>query len=144
MTLDFIERLIGLVERSRVTEIDYTEGGARVRIARGAPAGVLRPDQPIAGGAPATTVTVHHAPPATEHIVTAGMIGTFFRAPGPGQAPFVAEGDIVEEGRTLAILEAMKMLNPVEADRAGRIVRILMDDGASVEAGTPLFAMSAS
>ena len=127
-----------------MTELDYAEGGVRVRIIRGAgpPPGPAR----VVQAGPAADVEPGRAAagdigPGAGHTLLAGMPGTFYRAPAPGQTPFVSVGDRVEDGQTLAILEAMKMLNPVEADRAGRIVRILVEDGAAVDAGTPLFEL---
>ena len=145
MDLTWIEQLIGLVERSRVIELVYAEGGTRVRITKAAvpPSGArtAAPDQPAREtvlGDP----TQGRPPPAGSHVVAAGMAGTFYRSPSPGEAPFVSEGDRVDDGQTLAILEAMKMLNPIEADRAGRVQRILAADGATVEVGTPLFDLA--
>lgn len=135
MDLDLIERLIGLVEFSRVTELDFTAGDLHVRIERRAAA------PPTPSLQPTVPAPAREPPPDLLHCLAAGMAGTFFRAPGPGQVPFVSEGDTVEAGQTLAILEAMKMLNPVEADLAGRIMQVLIEDGASVSAGTPLFVI---
>ncbi len=149
MDWDLIERLIGLVERSRVTDLECTVAGTRVRIERHAGAGAASVS--VTAGrvepakSPAETPPARPAPePPAAHTVAAGLFGTFYRSPAPGQPPFVSEGDAVEEGQTLAILEAMKMLNPVEADRAGRISRILVEDGVAVEAGTPLFILAAA
>ena len=147
MDFELIERLIGLVERSRVTEFDLAGAGIRIRIDRRVD---QRPDVARPGSAEAPTFTPSETilcdQPVTpdgaadrQHTITAGSFGTFFRAPAPDQQPFVSEGDLVQEGQTLAIMEAMKVLNPVEADRGGRILRILVDNGAAVETGTPLF-----
>lgn len=134
MDMELIERLIGLVEASRVTELDFTAGTLRVRIERhGAAVPAMAAEAPPPAQARA---------PEADHRIAAGMAGTFFRAAGPGHAPFVSEGDIVQDGQTIAILEAMKMLNPVEADIAGRITRILVENGTSVAAGTPLFVVA--
>ncbi len=143
MDLALIERLIDIFERSSLAELDYAEGGARLRLARAAqdPAAAAPAPRPEAAAPAVPAPPAHRSEPA-EHVLGAGIFGTFFRAPGPGQAPFVSEGDTVREGQTLAILEAMKVLNPVEADRAGRVARILAEDGATVEAGTPLFALA--
>ena len=124
-----IERLIALVERSRVTELDYTDGQTRVRIVR-------------AAAQQSTPSPTSETAPSNHHILPAGMFGTFYRAPAPDQPPFVSEGDQIEEGQVLAILEAMKVFNRVEADRAGRVTRILVENGATVQAGTPLFAIA--
>ena len=144
MDLALIERLIDIFERSSLAELDYAEAGARLRLARAAgdSGGVTpAPRSAAEAGVPAPPAAAVPSTPA-QHLIGAGIFGTFFRAPGPGQAPFVSEGDTVREGQTLAILEAMKVLNPVEADRAGRVARILAEDGATVEPGTPLFALA--
>ncbi len=148
MDIEFIERLIALLDRSRCIELDYVEGDTRVRVLREVdpragqgsgdrPPGANQTTPPASGSAASGT-----RPPASDHVIAAGIVGTFFRSPGPGQPPFVSEGDLVEEGQTLAILEAMKTLNPVEADRAGRILRIHVEDGVAVEAGTPIFTIA--
>ncbi len=142
MDLALIERLIDIFERSSLAELDYAEGGARLRLARDTGASAAPAPRPAAAAAAPAASSASEPPAAAEHLLTAGIFGTFFRAPGPGQAPFVSEGDAVREGQTLAILEAMKVLNPVEADRAGRVARILAEDGATVEVGTPLFALA--
>lgn len=137
MDMELIERLIGLLEASRVTELDFTAGTTRVRIERHGAA--AHASAAMAAGAPPPAPA---RAPGADHRIAAGMAGTFFRAAGPGHAPFVSEGDLVQDGQTIAILEAMKMLNPVEADVAGRITRILVENGTSVAAGTPLFVVA--
>jgi acetyl-CoA carboxylase biotin carboxyl carrier protein len=77
-----------------------------------------------------------------EAVIVAGLSGTFYRAPAPGAEPYAQEGDLIEEGETLALIEAMKMLNPVEATRSGRIVSILVADGEPVTPGTPLILLA--
>ena len=134
MDLRLIERLIGLVERSRVTELDYSEGATRILIRR------QGSDPPVRDEAAASEPVAVSA--SVEHVLAAGLFGTFYRAPAPDQPPFVTEGDVVGEGQVLAILEAMKVFNRVECDRAGRIARVLAENGATVEAGTPLFAIA--
>ena len=153
MDVGFLGRLIALVERfPRLTELDYAEGGTQVRIARNPHGGASAtemvgrspadppPGSPTEGPATNVAATEVTATDAAEHTVSAGTPGTFFRA--PGRPPFVAEGDRVREGQTLGLLEAMKVLNPVEADRDGRVLRILVEDGAAVAAGTPLLILS--
>jgi acetyl-CoA carboxylase biotin carboxyl carrier protein len=139
MDTDLIERLLGLLDRSQVTELEYAAGGRRVRIVK-APAATgsaARRDAraPITGATPAPAN-------AREHRIQAPLSGCFFRASAPGVAPFVAVGDSVAEGDTLALIEAMKLLNPVEADVAGRVVAILPQDGEAIEAGAPLFLIA--
>lgn len=148
MDIRFIERLIELVERSTLAELEYGEGGERIRIVK-TPAGVTTShDAPPLGGpeaAPERTTQSHRERTAQErspgrtHFVTAGIVGTFYRSASPAEPVFVDVGQTIEEGQTLGLVEAMKTFNPVEADRAGKIVGILVADGAAVEPGTLLF-----
>ena len=138
MDLALIEKLMRMLEQSSLQELDVTEAGMRIRLAKkrsGDPAEDMLPAEEVMTSAPQPEVQ----PAATAHRIVAGMAGTFYRAPAPGAAPFVMEGDVVEDGRQLAIIEAMKMLNPVESDIAGTIVRILLQDGDSVMPGAALF-----
>ncbi|PZO82529.1 MAG: acetyl-CoA carboxylase biotin carboxyl carrier protein [Mesorhizobium amorphae] len=139
MEIDRIARLIALLEASGISELELTEGDTRLRIVRGgrAPA-ALGPELPTPHPTPAP------APPPepSEHTIRAGFPGTFYRAPAPGAEPYVSEGDTIEEGQQLGILEAMKTMNLVEADRAGRILRIGPADGTAVEAGAVLFVLA--
>ena len=149
MDLKFVETLVGILERSMaLSEIEYSDGQRQVLLKRRSSlprttAGV--PEQPGTEQAPTPSETVvaakDSAGTATSHSVFAGMTGTFYRSPAPSQPAFVSVGDIVDEGQTLAIVEAMKLLNPIEADRAGRVSEILVDDGAAVSSDTPLFAI---
>ena len=151
MDLDFLARLRDLVERSKVAELDLTLDGARLRVvkAHGAaassatpwsPASVL-PQGTAAQGPPTAAPPAPASQPSPRklHAVKAGFPGTFYRAPAPGAAPFVSAGDAVEDGRQLAIVEAMKTMNPVEADIAGTVLRIAAEDGQAVETGDLLF-----
>ncbi|WP_415769005.1 acetyl-CoA carboxylase biotin carboxyl carrier protein [Pseudomonas sp. LB3P38] len=150
MNIELIERLIAIVERSQLAEMEYTEDGERVRIIR-KPQSVQQSTSTLKpGGASSLTavsrVTDPTIAPSNSEVpsdsgltVKAGMAGVFYRSSAPDKPNFVSVGDLVEEGQTLGILEAMKMLNPIEADTAGRIVQILQDDGTSVEAGAGLF-----
>lgn len=144
MDLKFIERLIELIARSDVAELAYSTGDSRIRLGRhglnnpGAAQTVsARPPQDAL--IPAQTVPTDE----TAHTVSSGLAGVFYRSASPDTPPFVEVGDVVEEGQTLAIVEAMKMLNPIEADRRGRILAIPGIDGAMIEAGSPLFTLEA-
>lgn len=138
MEIDRIARLIALLEASGISELELTEGDTRLRIVRGGRA----PATPAAE-LPAPRPTPAAPPPEPgEHTIRAGFPGTFYRAPAPGAEPYVSEGDTIEEGQQLGILEAMKTMNPVEADRAGRILRIGPEDGTAVEAGAVLFVLA--
>jgi len=134
----FIEGLLDLFERSALAELEYSEGDSRIRLVKhpsGSLPGARPPARPMRTSSPQAPRT------ATQHVIRAGLAGLFFRRPAPAQPPFVAVGDVVEEGQKLGILEAMKTLNPIEADRAGRIAEIKPEDGALVEPGAPLFVL---
>jgi acetyl-CoA carboxylase biotin carboxyl carrier protein len=140
MDFALIERLMRMLETSSLNELDVTEGGMRIRLAKakgGASDNVIPVAKP-AVEAPATPDTGSNL-----SILSAGMAGTFYRAPAPGAEPFVVPGATVTEGQQLAIIEAMKMLNPVEADRNGVVRTIFVEDGGSVEPGTALFEIEA-
>ncbi len=139
--LEFVEQLIALVGRSTISELELTRDGWHVRIAKAAPGG--------GGGGPQTQGAMSApvdpgpaSPSEPTHLVSAGLVGTFYRAPAPGQPAFVSPGDVVEEGQTLGILEAMKTMIAVQADRAGRIVAIHGENGVPVQAGDPLFTIA--
>lgn len=138
MDLALIEKLMRMLEQSSLQELDVTEAGMRLRLAKkrgGGPAEAIMPADEVV----ASIAQPELQPAAMAHRIVAGMAGTFYRAPAPGAAPFVTEGDVVEDGHQLAIIEAMKMLNPVESDIAGTVVRILLEDGDSVTPGAALF-----
>ncbi len=152
MDIRKIKKLIELLEESGVAEIEIHEGEESVRISRyssSAPAAPVAAPQVVAAAAPAPAepapATGEQAadedalPPG--HVVTSPMVGTFYRAPSPGAKPFVEVGDTVSEGDTLCIIEAMKMLNQIEADVSGTIKAILVENGQPVEYGQPLFVI---
>jgi acetyl-CoA carboxylase biotin carboxyl carrier protein len=138
MDIDFIARLLDLVERSKVAELDLTLNGERLRLvksAASAPARAIAPE-PSAAAAPVPAPRDSAKP---LHAIRAGFPGTFYRAPAPGEKPFAEVGSRVEDGTQIAILEAMKTMNPVEADLAGIVRRIAVEDAAAVETGALLF-----
>ena len=147
MDAELIERLIGLLERSQVTELEYSENGTRVRIVKSYGKATVVPFKRRENGKPdasevVSTLAADNATAASivgPHRIKAHLSGCFFRASGPGAPPYVAVGDVVAEGDTLALIEAMKLLNPVEADVAGRIVAALPQDGEVVEMDSTLF-----
>ena len=148
MDLDVIERLMRMLAESEVEELEVTEGNLRIRLAKGAAVGgkaagaQVGAGIPFAGNAEPLRVDdeVEPGPAGSDlHVIVAGLPGTFFRAPAPGAEPFVSEGAAVRDGQQLAIVEAMKMMNPVEADCDGTVVDVLVGDAAPVQAGTPLF-----
>lgn len=144
MDLRKLKTLIELVESSGIAELEVSEGEERVRITRslptahhaaGSPASVHGSGTAIVGVETALPVV----PPAAEgHIVKAPMVGTFYRAAAPGSASFVEVGDAVEAGDPLCIIEAMKLMNEIEADHAGIVKAILVENGQAVEYGQPL------
>jgi acetyl-CoA carboxylase biotin carboxyl carrier protein len=144
MDVKFIEGLIAIFEQSGLTEMEYQEKGARIRLTRRADGSVSVDTPPIdaqSGDAPdaAPVLTSPSNSGPVRHLVKAGLSGVIYMAPAPDQKPFVAVGDVVEEGQTLGIVEAMKMLSPIETEWGGRVTEICVTDGMSVEAGTTLF-----
>ena len=153
MDLRKLKTLIDLVAESGIAELEVTEGEDKVRIAKFSPA----------PAAPTSTATFHTAPvtaapataagapaaapapvaaPSTEptgHVVKSPMVGTFYRSPSPGASAFVEVGQAVKPGDTLCIIEAMKLLNEIEAEVGGTVKQILVDNGQPVEYGQPLF-----
>ena len=139
MDIRKVKKLIELLEESDINEIEIKEGEESVRISRSssviaaapvmqaAPAPVAAPlAAPVAPAAPA-------APAVGGHAVTSPMVGTFYGAPSPGAAPFVQVGQSVKEGDVICIIEAMKMMNQIEADKSGTVTAVLVDDGEAVE-----------
>jgi acetyl-CoA carboxylase biotin carboxyl carrier protein len=151
MDIRKIKKLIELLQESGIAEIEIKEGEEAVRIARmptgqntqyvtvpsmpahmPAPAGVAAAAEPAAAAA---------KPRPNEHVVTAPMVGTFFAAPSPGAKAFIEIGDEVKVGQVLCIIEAMKMMNQIEADKGGRVTSIMAQNGDPVEFGQPLFVI---
>ncbi|HLR13478.1 MAG TPA: acetyl-CoA carboxylase biotin carboxyl carrier protein [Burkholderiaceae bacterium] len=146
MDLRKLKKLIDLVSESDISELEISEGDDHVRIAKSAPATqtvAYVPDAvPAAVPAAVAPAPEPAAPPAmTGHVVKAPMVGTFYRAPNPGASPFVDVGQKVREGDPLCIIEAMKLLNEIEADKAGTVTEILVENGEPVEFGQPLFVI---
>jgi acetyl-CoA carboxylase biotin carboxyl carrier protein len=145
MDLRKLKTLIELVESSGIAELEVSEGEERVRITRSMPTGhqALGRDAGAPGeGAGVSTGDVpaaqQLAAPAEGHVVKAPMVGTFYRAAAPGSASFVEVGDAVQPGDPLCIIEAMKLMNEIEADQAGIVKAILVENGQAVEYGQPL------
>ncbi|MFD1329993.1 acetyl-CoA carboxylase biotin carboxyl carrier protein [Mycoplana ramosa] len=142
MDLEVIERLMQMLSNSDVEEMEVTEGNLRIRLAKGATARSNTTPVASSHNAYSAIQTADAAEAAIDsnvHTIVAGLPGTFYRAPAPGTAPFINAGDEIRDGQQLAIVEAMKMMNPVEADCDGTVLEILLDDAAAVQAGTPLF-----
>ena len=150
MDLRKLKTLIDLVSDSNVSELEITEAEGKVRIVKGggavvhsyAPAPVYaqhgQAHTPSANGPlPVAAPAAAEVPPG--HTVKSPMVGTFYRSSSPGAKAFVELGSVVKEGETICIIEAMKILNEIEADKSGTITRILCDNGQAVEYGQPLF-----
>lgn len=141
MDLRKIKTLIELVENSGIAELEIKEGEEFVRISRSSTAAqhvYAAPQQHAAAGAAGTAAPA--APAAPEgHVVKSPMVGSFYRSPSPGAKSFVDIGQAVSVGDTLCIIEAMKLLNEIEADQSGVIKAILVESGQAVEYGQPLF-----
>ncbi len=149
MDLRKLKTLIDLVQQSGIAELEITEGEERVRISRfGAPGAAAPAPQGMAvpvTAAPVTeaagiTAEADVAPTEPEgHVLKSPMVGTFYRSSGPGAKPFIEIGQAVKSGETVCIIEAMKLLNEIEADIDGVIKAILVENGQPVEYGQPLF-----
>jgi acetyl-CoA carboxylase biotin carboxyl carrier protein len=149
MDIRKVKKLIELLEESGISEIEISEGEESVRISRyPKPGAVTMTQAPAAAPAPATPATAppplaaDAAPaPMRGQQVTAPMVGTFYSGPAPGSKPFVEIGTEVKPGDTLCVIEAMKMMNPIESEFAGRVVSVLVENGSPVEFGQPLFVI---
>ena len=145
MDLRKLKTLIELVESSGIAELEISEGEERVRITRTTPAAqpLYAVPQQVVAAAPAsvTAAPAEPTPPAAPegHVVKSPMVGSFYRCPSPGAKAFVEIGQSVNAGDTLCIIEAMKLLNEIEADQGGVIKAILVESGQAVEFGQPLF-----
>jgi len=149
MDLRKLKTLIDLVAESGIAELEITNAEDKVRIVKFSPA-----PQVVHGAAPAPVIVAAETVPAQAaaaqpapveepdgHTVKSPMVGTFYRAANPGAAPFVEVGQAVKQGEPLCIIEAMKLLNEIEADQSGTIKQILVENGAPVEYGQPLFVI---
>jgi acetyl-CoA carboxylase biotin carboxyl carrier protein len=150
MDLRKLKTLIDLVSESNVSELEITEAEGKIRIVKGGVAMVQHYAAPVPAHAPMPTpvpvgvaeaVAPTAAPAASGHIVKSPMVGTFYRSASPGAKMFVEVGDSVKQGETVCIIEAMKILNEIEADKSGVVTQILCDNGQAVEYGQPLFVI---
>jgi acetyl-CoA carboxylase biotin carboxyl carrier protein len=150
--LEEIKSLIALVGREPFQEFEFEAGDMRFRIRKDGPAPAVQAAAPMMFSAP----VAHHLPsfapaapaapagPVDEpgiHYVTSPIVGTFYRAPNPTSAPYAQPGDFVKPGQTLCIVEAMKLMNEIECDVAGEVVKVLVENGQPVEYGERLFAV---
>lgn len=150
MDIRKVKKLIELLEESNIDELEIKEGEESVRITRnGSPVFAAAPQYaapapaPAAAPAPAPAASTAEAaksaaPTLTGHIVKSPMVGTFYRSPSPGSASFIEEGQQVKAGDVICIVEAMKMMNQIEADKSGTIGQILVEDGQPLEFDQPL------
>lgn len=138
MELERIKELIKLVDESEINEITIEENGTCVTIRKGIHFEQVKVDSGIAGTEEVMEVKGKNYPDNWRSIV-APMVGTFYRAPAPDTSAFVEEGDMVEEGQSVCILEAMKLMNEIIAEESGVVKRVLVDNGCSVEYGQELF-----
>jgi acetyl-CoA carboxylase biotin carboxyl carrier protein len=151
MDLRKLKTLIDLVSESNVSELEITEADGKVRIVKAgaAPVAYAMPAPmavaPVAAGpaaaAPAAAPVVIEPPVESGHIVTSPMVGTFYRSSSPGAKAFAEVGDQVKAGQPVCIIEAMKIMNEIEADQDGTITKILVENGQPVEYGQPLFVI---
>jgi acetyl-CoA carboxylase biotin carboxyl carrier protein len=148
MDLRKLKTLIDLVSESNVSELEITEAEGKVRIVKGGGAMVQQYAAPVAVAAQAPAVAaapsqvVEAAPVADAgHAVKSPMVGTFYRSASPGAKAFVEVGDSIKSGETICIIEAMKILNEIEADKTGVVTRILCDNGQAVEYGQAMFVI---
>ena len=144
MDIRKIKKLIEIIEESGIAEIEIKEGEEFVRISRysAAPAPMAYAPQPAAPVAAASApVSAPSQEVITGHIVKSPMVGTFYRSASPGAKPFTDVGQKVQVGDTLCIIEAMKILNQIEADKSGTITKILVENAEPVEYGQPLFVI---
>ena len=155
MDLRKLKTLIDLVSESNISELEITEADGKVRIVKAdaaAPAHAMQPMMmaaPVmatppaapAGAAamPQPAAAPAEPPPESGHAVKSPMVGTFYRSSSPGSKPFVEIGDEIKEGEPICIIEAMKIMNEIEADKSGRVTQILAENGQAVEFGQPLF-----
>jgi acetyl-CoA carboxylase biotin carboxyl carrier protein len=152
MDLRKLKTLIDLVSESNVSELEITEADGKVRIVKGSPVAVTvaapaaAPAPAPAAAAPASTATAAAAAPVDEpvetgHVVKSPMVGTFYRSSSPGAKAFAEVGSEVKEGEPICIIEAMKIMNEIEADKSGTVTKILCENGQAVEYGQPLFVI---
>ena len=152
MDMRKLKTLVDLVSESNISELEITEAEGKVRIVKGgygvpttmmmpAAAPMMMQAAPQHAAAPAAEAApaVEAAPVQTGHVVKSPMVGTFYRSASPGAKPFAEVGGAIKEGDPICIVEAMKIMNEIEADMAGTVTKILVENGQAVEYGQPLF-----
>ncbi|HEY9108465.1 MAG TPA: acetyl-CoA carboxylase biotin carboxyl carrier protein [Roseateles sp.] len=154
MDLRKLKTLIDLVSESNISELEITEADGKVRIVKTDPAAAVAaqpvyaaPAAPVVAAAaapvaaPVAAAAPAAAPVETGHVVKSPMVGTFYRASSPNAKPFADVGQQVKEGEAICIIEAMKIMNEIEADKSGTVTKILCENGQAVEFGQPLFVI---
>jgi acetyl-CoA carboxylase biotin carboxyl carrier protein len=149
MDLRKLKKLIDLVQESGIAELEITEGEEKVKIVKGGVVSISAPPimampaaAPASAPAPAAAAAGETRDPGQDgHVVKAPMVGTFYRSPSPDAKVFVEVGQAVKEGDTICIIEAMKLMNEIEADASGVVKAILVENGQPVEYGQPLFIL---
>lgn len=147
MDLRKLKTLIDLVSESNISELEITEAEGKVRIVKADPRAVPQtyahahsmPEPIAAPAAPLAVVAAAEEPAVAGHIIKSPMVGTFYRASSPGGKPLIDIGSEIKEGEAVCIIEAMKIMNEIEADKAGKVTRVLCENGQAVEFGQPLF-----
>jgi acetyl-CoA carboxylase biotin carboxyl carrier protein len=156
MDLRKLKKLIDLVQESGIAELEITEGEEKVKIVKGGTVSITPASAAALGLTAAGTPDLRPAPPAAApaaapaeppaaqegHVVKSPMVGTFYRSPSPDAKVFVEVGQAVKEGQTICIIEAMKLMNEIEADAGGTVKAILVENGQPVEYGQPLFILA--
>ncbi len=150
MDLRKLKTLIDLVSESNISELEITEADGKVRIVKADPSAPVAM-QPVYAAAPVAAAPAQSAAPVaaaapaapveTGHIVKSPMVGTFYRASSPNAKPFAELGQQVKEGEAICIIEAMKIMNEIEADKTGTITKVMCENGQAVEFGQPLFVI---
>jgi len=140
MDLRKLKTLIDLVSESNISELEITEADGKVRIVKAEPVAAMAAaaPQPLAAPAPAPVAAAAVEP---GHTVKSPMVGTFYRSPSPDAKAFVEVGQAIKEGEPICIIEAMKIMNEIEADKSGTVTRVLCENGQAVEFGQPLFVI---
>ncbi len=147
MDLRKLKTLIDLVSESNISELEITEAEGKVRIVKADPRAMPQtyapahsmPEPAAAPAAPLAVLAAAEEPAFTGHVIKSPMVGTFYRASSPGGKPLVDIGSEVKDGEAVCIIEAMKIMNEIEADKAGKVTRVLCENGQAVEFGQPLF-----
>jgi acetyl-CoA carboxylase biotin carboxyl carrier protein len=149
MDLTYLQAIITLLSDSSLSELEVEEEGTRIRLAKASAGSVIMPQMaPASYQIPGSAAPAAHAAPAAvahaHHEVKSPIVGTFYRAPSPDAPSFVEPGQRVDSGTVLCIVEAMKLMNEIESDVSGTVVKILVENGQPVEYGQPLFLVDVS